>query len=643
MKKIFRYILLAGLSLGLMSCDKFFDNAEGDLNKVAAEDLLASNSGLLSLLANLYSALPDMSVSSGDQSQMFANASRSTPSYGSSVSSFWNYGNVRAVNNFLQAVENAGLDEATQNAYIGEGLFLRACYYFASVRCYGGIPIVDVSLDDKYVDGNADALYYPRSTEKESWDWVLDQLQQAADLMPKAKQGLRANRYVALAMKARVALWAASESKYWNRAPLNSSYIAVQRKLTYMEASYADAYYQMAIDASKEVIESGLYALAGENPGSIQAARDNFVDLFQSYNATEGIFGRSYNIGSQNSGNGNQGWSSNQLVTGYLQGTYAVTLNLADEYDYYTDADARGRKDGKIQTLVSGDENNYLTYPQTEFTADKIKDYKHYDSPDGPFALKDARFQAWVAYPGNTYRGKTLNNEAGMITPTGEVRVYPNDNNGIEFKGQTYYPYGGEGNENSFFYRLNIDINDSNRAFYCFQILKGIDKTQNTQTPQTPYYNIRFSEMLLTYAEAVVESGKGDKAKAAEYLNAVRHRAGFKDNVDLTLENVLHEWKVEFALENKWTNVLHRRRAYYNPDTPATYEEGSLGKKLTLVPMVDLSGDKAQWIFLRAVPYTATPQQGYSGILRVQADDYYNQIPNYQKNRIEPNNKLTVD
>jgi hypothetical protein len=145
--------------------------------------------------------------------------------------------------------------------------------------------------------------------------------------------------------------------------------------------------------------------------------------------------------------------------------------------------------------------------------------------------------------------------------------------------------------------------------------------------------------MLLTYAEAAAESGKGDKGKAAEYLNAVRHRAGFKDNVELTLENVLHEWKVEFALENKWTNVLHRRRAFYNPDNTPTVEEGSLGKKLTLVPMVDLSGSKAQWIFLRAIPYNATPNQGYSGTLRVNPEDYYSQIPNYQKNRIDPNNK----
>ena len=45
MKKIFRYILIAGLSLGLMSCDKFFDNMEGDLSKVKAEDLMAKRPG----------------------------------------------------------------------------------------------------------------------------------------------------------------------------------------------------------------------------------------------------------------------------------------------------------------------------------------------------------------------------------------------------------------------------------------------------------------------------------------------------------------------------------------------------------------------------------------------------------------------
>ena len=138
----------------------------------------------------------------------------------------------------------------------------------------------------------------------------------------------------------------------------------------------------------------------------------------------------------------------------------------------------------------------------------------------------------------------------------------------------------------------------------------------------------------------MAESGKGDKALAATCLNDVRHRAGFKDNVELTLENILHEWKVEFPFENKWSNVLYRRRGFYNPNSATNQEEGTLGKKLTLIPMVDLSGAKAQWIFLRALPVTATALwDGYSGILSFNPEDYYAQIPNYVNNKIEPNNK----
>ena len=55
--------------------------------------------------------------------------------------------------------------------------------------------------------------------------------------------------------------------------------------------------------------------------------------------------------------------------------------------------------------------------------------------------------------------------------------------------------------------------------------------------------------------------------------------------------------------------------------------------------MVDLSGEKAQWIFLRAIPMTATTAWGYSGNLRFNNEEYYAQIPNYVNNKIEPNNK----
>ena len=637
MKKIFRYILLAGLSFGLISCDKFFDNMEGDLSKVSAEDLMASNSGFLALLANLYSAAPEMGMSTSDQNTLFANASRSTPGYGDGTGSFWNYGNIRSVHKFMESVEAMKqanrLDETTANGYMGEAKFLRAYFYFCSVRVYGGIPILERALDDVPID--SDELYIPRSTEKESWDWVIRELQEAADLLPESQpQPMRVNKYTALAMKARVALWAASECKYWNRAPLNSSYIAVQKGLTKMEASDANAYYALAMDAAKKVIESNAYQLAGANPGSINDAKSNLIKLFQNYDVTEGIFGRNYKNGSTTDGNGNQGWSSNQVITGYLQGTYSVTLNLADEYDNY--AADRSRVSGKIQTLVSGDESAYLT-DEGQLTAANLPNYKRYASVDAPFVIKDARFQAWVNYPGANFRGVTINNQGGMIMPDGTISMYPGNNDAVVKNGVSYYPYGGEGDQNSFFFKLDKDVNDSNRSFYCFQIRKSMDESGNNPNPQTPWYNMRYAEVLLTYAEAAVESNKVD-ALAKTSLNAVRHRAGFTDDVDVTLENVLHEWKCEFAFENQWSHVLHRRRGFITNGN-GNVEEGNTTRKLTLIPLVDLSGAEAQYIFVRCYPYNATAKQKYNGYFDFKADDYYLQIPNYAKNRLEPNNK----
>ena len=656
MKKIFQYILIAGLSFGLVSCDKFFDNMEGDLSKVAAEDLQSSENGMLALLANLYSSLPGMSMTDNDKYQMFGNTARDVPDYKNTTPGFWDYKTIRAVHKFMEVVENAhaegAIDEAKKDAYMGEALFLRACYYFANVRTHGGIPIVDKALDDEYTPGGENlGLYYPRKTEKESWDWVLTQFDEAIRLLPVPKDGsksLRANKYTAYAMKARAALWAASESKYWNRAPLNSSYEAVAKKLTYMEASYANAYYKQAIDAADAVINSGYYSLYGGVPSDINAAIGNLNDLFQTFQFSEGIFGRSYKTGDSETTNGTDKWVPNQFAVGYTgtgAANYAATLNLADEYDYYDAEDTRNHKSGKIQTLVNGDEKDYLTDPQSQFTAAKVADYKHYNSVQEPFLLKDARFQAWVMYPGCTFRGITVYMEGGMVKPDGSVSVYPNSttdgkgNEGVEKNGVVYYPYGGAGINNSAFMALLTDKNSNNRNSYCFSPRKFLDQNSANQYVQSPYYDIRYAEILLTYAEAVLESGQGDAAKAAKCLNDIRHRAGFKDDVALTIENILHEWKVEFAFENKWSNVLYRRRGFYNPEHTTNQEEGTLGRKLTLIPMVDLSGEKAQWIFLRAIPMTATTAWGYSGSLRFNNEEYYAQIPNYVNNKIEPNNK----
>ena len=331
------------------------------------------------------------------------------------------------------------------------------------------------------------------------------------------------------------------------------------------------------------------------------------------------------------------------MTTGYTgtgAASYTLTLNLADEYDYYDNATSRKAAGRKIQTLVSGSEDNYFNDVEAEMKASMVANYKKYDAVTDPFTLKDARFQAWVIYPGATFRGTVIYAQGGYIGTDGSVHVYPTDNDAINFGGVDYYPYGGAVENNSAFYRLKTDVNSNNRSFYCFFPRKYLDQKANNANTQSPWYDLRYAEVLLTYAEAVAESNLGDATLAAKCLNEIRHRAGFTDNVPLTISNVLHEWKVEFALENKWSDVLWRRRAFYNPDNTVTEEEGSIGHKLTLIPLVDLSGAEAKYIFLRALPYSATSHfNGYSGQLRFTNESYYGGIPDPVNNRIDENNK----
>ena len=270
MKKIFRYTFAFVLGLGLLSCDKLFDSLEGDLTKMSEDDMTSTQAGLERLLSDVYATIPMDAFNTKDQHTTLATYSKAND-YTINVTGFWNYTKMRSINQFIQklddALEKNAINQATRDQMMGEALFARAYCYFAMVRKYGGVPIVTEPLDDQY-DGEENlGLYIPRSTEKETWDFVISELDKAAELLPDEPNGgkYRASKWAALGLQSRVALYAATLSKYWGEEPISSNYKAVQEKLTYMEASYANEYYKKAIDAAKKVIDSP-YTLYGENP-----------------------------------------------------------------------------------------------------------------------------------------------------------------------------------------------------------------------------------------------------------------------------------------------------------------------------------------------------------------------------------------
>ena len=644
MRKIFTILTAVVLTFGITSCDSMFDKLEGDLTKMSGEDLTKSEAGLDRLVANLYASIPMDSFNELDKNTQNAVSSDGSSYLSSGITGFWNYTTMRSINLFIKqlgdAKEKGTITEAVYNKYLGEAKFVRAYCYFASVRVYGGVPIVTEPLDDQF-DGEENAgLYIPRSTEKETWDFVLKELDEAAALLPETTEGYRANKWAALGLKSRVALHAASESKYWNNAPIESKYKAVQEKLTYMEASYANAYYQQCIDACNAIINSGKFSLYGANPTSVEQATKNYSDLFLARQNCEFIFGKSYNNGVSTNSNGVDLKNSPNQIHGsgtgvWKFGCYGITLDIVDEYDNYNEA--FGAADGTIKTRKDGIENVYITTPGDQAGIDNIKniDFIKYNSPADPFKNKDARFQASVIYPDAVFRGVTIKIQGGIWNTRGELKVYDESNPFDFLNGQIYYALGANDiGLCSGFYKKGA-TNDGSWYYSGFGLRKFLDYNKAVNESQNPWYDIRYAEILLNYAEAVVESNQGDKAKAEQYLNAIRRRAYFLDTKPLTIENVLHERRIELAFENDYSYTLYRRRAFWNEQRDAASDPLG-GRTHALIPIVDLQNGSAGYIFVRTnfFAYDVDRRSKPTSITNM---SYYSGVSNYTKNKITPN------
>ncbi len=649
MKKLL-YILsaLVCLSLTFTSCDAVFDSLEGDLSKLSGEDLASSEAGITRLLAQVYSYIPMNAFGVEDQYTMNACDSHggdygfnSNPYYGMyGIQTFWNWSAIRTINQFMQTAEEAGkagtLTDAQAKKYVAEARFVRAYCYFVMVRNLGGVPIIEEPLDAYYnpADGNKELFdFATRATEQETWNWVIDQFGLAAADLPEVPDGYHAGKYAALGMKARAALYAASVSKYWtNRGGIESTYKAVASKKTYMDAGMANKYYKDCIDACEAIINSGKFSLYGANPASVADAVKNLGELFTTQQACEFIFGKTLNDGNNTSGDTFDLYNSpaQTVTTNEIVGRYSVTVNFVDKFDNYDDA--RHAVDGTVKTRVDGQENLYFNNTLKRFPLEYADiDYIEYDAIDEPFRNKDARFQAWVLYPDCTFRNEVIKIQGGMIKTTGEVVMW---NEGEEeVGGVTYYSFGDQTGKVSGFFNYENKMSGSTYTTG-FGLRKFLNPQSFQKYNKSFWYDIRYTEILLDYAEAVAESGQGSAANAKKYLNDIRKRAAYTDEVDLTVANVLHQRELELAFEGDQLYTLHRRRAFYDKYADPEIE----GQKHCLTPMLDLRSGSPKYIFVRSLHFAEDPLAGGKvSDYHTTAKSYYGGISDYSVNGYEPN------
>lgn len=660
MKKNILSIFSLCALMGLSGCNAFLELEP--LDKVSPDQLLETEGGVKALLANIYTMIPmedfNYRPNAGFNQRGYDGVNETTNlafltdeatrsdggvDIGYEGFNYWSYGDIRQVNIFMQNVEKAKeagtISVADADRMTGEAHFARAYMYYGLVKRYGGVPLIDKVQDDDYADGGPGAVAVPRSTELDTWKFVLNECTLAAATLPDATSGsdlYRVTKWAAYALKSRVALHAASVAKYWNLVPLAGE--AVTQKLVGgMTSADADAFYKECIEASKFLIENSGKSLYKPAPATVKEAASNFQALFLNDQNEEIIFSKAYLNGTTNTNQGHSYAQFNilpQVNPGALKyGRFNPMLEIVDLFEDYTD-DGTG-KSAKIVTRTDGNEDAYIANFHNMNNASVVNTlmsvpFVKYNDLYEPFANKDARLLASVVVPGSSYAGTEIIIQGGFIKDNNSYVAYSNES--TQKNGTTYYALGAEG-ETMFSGFNNVNSGeDANWTATGFGVRKympeGESMSPDRLSSTTSYIDMRLAEVYLNYAEAVVENGSGfgDKELAENYLNALRRRAGHTDRISLTLESVLKERRVEMAFEGKRFWDMNRRREFHTE-----FSNNRIRK--ALVPMLDLRGAEPKYVFAR-VNYFGDETRGGRTFQNI---NYYRGIPNIATNGLVQN------
>lgn len=629
--KLYTYILVLTL-VSLISCNDDFLEVE-PTNLISADAIFSSPEGVKAFMANLYSQMPIEDFNSTPDHGIRYNASANPNNAGfypwiiadDAVGSefhvlnyqkdfgdqfaWWieGYELNRDVNLLLSVIPDLDADQSTIDALLGEAYFIRAYLYFGLAKRYGGVPIIETIAS---ISDGEDALYTPRSTEKETWEYVLKMCDESAALLGDGDgTRRRANKWVALSLKSRAALHAASIAKHWDRATLSGD--AVDQNLSKMSAEDAAWFYEQCISASEQIINNDTYSLYQPAPSNADEAATNYKEMFEDPNRAlvEAIFIKGSTLPGITFGSNQDNWGNPAQTTGAWPhpGRFGPTLDLVDVYENY----ATPGQSTPVVTTVDGITDNYDGYQPA-------RNYLEFDHPADIFADKDARLRATVILPRTFWKDTEIIIQGGLIRPDGSIII---DAPGqINVGGTNYYSYGASApNLYSGFSTFGGNMTKTGFGFKKF--------LQEDYTPilawnqsVTDWMDFRLAEIYLNYAEAVVESGTGDQTLAGQLINDLRRRAAHTTTIPLTLENVLRERRVELVFENHRVWDLIRTRTYHT--------EFEQRDRHALIPIFDTRSMK--YIFVRdEVPRTAP--QTYPDFA------YYKRIPGVATNKLVQN------
>lgn len=537
MKSTHKLIIALTVTVGTLvsSCQKL--NIP-PTNIVTPDIIYSSEAGVKSFLATIYQNLPiedfkyrpDQGFKTGSNDwENFYNTAGVTgeevgPWGGVDIAGgfgYWPYGDIRNVNTLIAELpkHTATLSQPTVNALLGEAHFLRAYYYFAMAKRYGGVPIITVPQDP---GAPVESLRVHRDKEQAVWDFIGAECDLGYQMMPETSDVGRANKYVAAALKSRAMLYAACVAKYGSVNFVDGQ--ARSLGLVGIPADQANKYFQASYDASK--LLEGKYSLYNANADKVQ----NYVDLFLKP-SPENIFVKQYSIANHTAHSWDDTMSPRYFTANALSRSYP-TLDLVSLWGDLpvTNADGTPKRFDNRAQLMQG---------------------------------LEPRLLATVYFPGATLRGLTFDMQRGIYpsfsgTAAAEVAKQPNSRSyvlagdvkslyqGLQIIGFTGPWTGGdELTRTGFYVRKYVDYNKPQAT---------VDLNRSEQ----PWIDFRYAEILLNRAEAAVELGNpGD---ALTDINQIRDRAGAPLYGSIDLDKVRKERRMELAFENQYYWDLKRWR-----------------------------------------------------------------------------------
>jgi len=290
MKKIITILLTAVVALSTTSCADFLEPTQIDLiyNEAFWETQADAEVGVTGIYS-LYRGLMSSSANWYQRADVTCGFVKNGWSGGSNRNYYTvgNYSDVSSVERMWGSIDSAcdwgpfykviaeanlvitkmqQMDVANfknQDAYnqlLGEAYFLRALTYFNILRVWGDAPLITDAIESssQVIDKDHSPLLIGRSTDFEIASQVLDDVQQAVDLLDygtygTADWGIRANKGSALALKAHANMWANFLAKR-DRLPNPLNYI------------------KDAISSLEELRDKGGYAYVNySNPDAVKA------------------------------------------------------------------------------------------------------------------------------------------------------------------------------------------------------------------------------------------------------------------------------------------------------------------------------------------------------------------------------------